>query len=235
VRLGMSANGWQIGSSIGRAALTAALLIFALPPLLRGFDGPFGAGARISFWAIAIPVIALACAAPTFRIAQYVANGLVALVAFPIVYAMLNPPGPGSEFTLPMAMVVGAVWVSGPALLGLSGSSLIWVAIRYLRRRGYQAVAVRVPGVPTGTLTGDAVAVEIQAAAGYRQLDLEVWYPGERESRLVARIDVPSERFDWAWVLPPDTAPGVATVRVSAVTTSGNVDARHEAKFVVMG
>ena len=96
------------------------------------FDGNAELWATIAISATAFLLAALVYAAPTFRLPEYVLNGLFALLIFPIVVSALYP-AEGTEDSLPQEVSV-AIRFSGPALLGLLTTVAIWFAVRWTRR-----------------------------------------------------------------------------------------------------
>jgi hypothetical protein len=122
--------------AVARAGLTFVTLLVGLPLValllfsLSG-DGEAGLLVGIGISATAFPLVALAFAAPTFRIKQYILNGGFTALTFPRIPYLLfdadgiEDPGPQSVFAV--------ILVTGPALLILGGSTLVWTAIRRMR------------------------------------------------------------------------------------------------------
>lgn len=121
-------------ASLARAGLTSATLLVAVVVLAvllpdRG-AGPLWVVVAAS--AVLFPLVALACAAPTFSIGQFLLNGIAAVIAVPMfTYLMFDLRGSGGEVP---AVAFALVLVSGPAFLGLAVTGLAWVAIEWMPR-----------------------------------------------------------------------------------------------------
>ena len=120
-----------------RAALTSVTVLAILWLILRS-DVLDGGGwallVALAISAVIVPAVALACAAPGFRISEYLLNGGYAVVIVPaLTYARYDSGGRTHD---PAPQWLWAtVFVSAPALLGLVVTTLIWIAFRRFRHR----------------------------------------------------------------------------------------------------
>ena len=99
-----------------------------LVAVTKQFDGGQGAWLFVIISATVFPLVAFAYSAPTFRVGEFFLNGAVASLSFPVIGPMLYASGGRPE--VPVWIMV-AVLMSGPALLSLSATALVWVTIRW--------------------------------------------------------------------------------------------------------
>lgn len=124
--------------SVARVSLTFATLLAGLVVLafLLPSRGDWILWFVMAVAATATPVVALVYAAPTFRIKQYVLNGGLAALGFPIL-AYLLYDADGIEDPAPQ-WLFAVILLTGPAALSLSITALSWAMAKRLRR-GRQA------------------------------------------------------------------------------------------------
>lgn len=124
--------GARAAVAAGRGALTSATVLATLWLIETTLpdDGDWVIVLLIALSLTLLPAVALACAAPRFRISDYMLNGLYAVVLIPLVFYVFYDYGDDRIADPAPAWIFAAILISAPALLGLGTSALVWGVIR---------------------------------------------------------------------------------------------------------